>query len=76
MYGKKKDDGWPSAIDMAKEFHRWYEYLAPKFRLYSPHEKPVPWMDLRANIRNLLINTCEHILDWIKNYKEEYDGKC
>lgn len=51
--------------EMAEEFHRTYERLAPAYGYEIRKESAVPWKDVPAGNRGLMMATCAEVLAWI-----------
>jgi len=58
---------------MARFFHKRYEERAPEFGYKTRPETAVPWEDLPAENRNLMIAVCEDILIILDDMQQAKD---
>jgi hypothetical protein len=48
---------------LAQKFHETYERLAPEFSYQTRKASAVPWKDVPANNKQLMVAVCAEILD-------------
>jgi hypothetical protein len=53
----------PRAEEIARAFHESYEFYAPEFGYRTREESAVPWDDVPAANRGLMIATARALLD-------------
>jgi hypothetical protein len=51
-----------TAEELARLFHDTYERLAPEFGYRTREDSAVPWEDVPAANKALMVATCEHVL--------------
>ena len=57
---------FPTAQEAARYFHYAYERLASLYGFETKKEDLVEWMELPEHNRRLLIETCKHLLNWLR----------
>ena len=51
---------------LAKVFHDAYERLAPVYQYATRPESALPWDDVKPNLRELMMATCDAIIAYLK----------
>lgn len=57
----------PTPEELAKEFHDTYEAKAHEFDYETRKDSAVPWEEVPANNKQLMISVAAHIMDWLQH---------
>lgn len=61
----RREDAPAIIQEMAEQFHIHYERLALAYGYETRKESSVPWKDVPASNRGLMIATCAEVLAWL-----------
>lgn len=56
-----------TADELAQFFHKTYEELAPQFGYETRKDSSVPWENVPAKNKNLMIAVCGKVLEMMKS---------
>lgn len=65
----RREDAPAIVQEMAEQFHVNYERLAPAYGYETRDRTAVPWKDVPADNRGLMMATCAEVLAWLLRRK-------
>lgn len=60
-----------NSLELAQKFHETYERLAPGFNYNTRKSSAVPWKDVPAKNKQLMVAVCREILYFLKGINHD-----